>query len=299
MTVAVTLDSLVDRALLGLRGPDEAGQTVVLPSAVDASQSTWPVIDGVFRHDVLEFGSELVRVTALSDVTPEMTVQRGYNFSAAVAHPSNRVGVRQPSLPRVRIENAVLESFASLEANRVLPTVNAELAVSQPLSGRPVVEVPAEVREVLQVRGSDFTDVPNWRFLSDLPSSVVGSGQAVRLPRVPRFDSVLVTWTAPYRWSSWPNRPDGSATVEMIEGTEHLPAKYATAVMLSGREISRQEVDRAAEWNQAEPSRGGISTSFVRQVWQDYYRSLDEARRLNPLPTRIHVHRRQLLGMGR
>jgi hypothetical protein len=85
-------------------------------------------------------------------------------------------------------------------------------------------------------------------------------------------------------WSSHPTEPTESATVTLPEGAEDLPALYASAWAVSSREISRGEIDRAEEWNRSEPQRGGVSLSLSKMLWQNFYRSLDEVRRLSPLP---------------
>jgi hypothetical protein len=49
---------------------------------------------------------------------------------------------------------------------------------------------------------------------------------------------------------------------------------------VGGREISRQQLDRAEEWARTEPLRGNGGGALVRAKWQDFYRVLDEARRV-------------------
>lgn len=294
-TVTVTLGELVDRALLELQSPLETGAQVVMGSTalstVNATTMTLSGDQAANVTDVIEFGSELVLVTAKNtDPDPIYTVSRGYYGTTAAVHTAGTVGTLNPPWPRFRVADAVKRAFARLEAMG-LPL--RQTGTFNRTSETQYVEMPAATRRVLRVgyfapSTGRFFEMDRWRFFQDLPTTVISSGCIVRLPSyIADDDDLEITYVIPYRWSTHPADPDEDATISMPEGAEDLPPAYAVAWLLSAREVSRQSLSIAEEWNRAEPSRNGISLSLVRAKWQDFYRTLDEAKRLDPPP----VHR--------
>jgi hypothetical protein len=295
-TVTVTLGQLVDRALLELQGPAEQGRRVVLAesdnglTAVDGT--TFKLVEGtdgssVNPTDLIEFGSELLLVTAKTDdPEPLYTAARAYYQTTATTHASGTVGHLNPSHPRRRVAEGVRRSFARLEALGI-PFRTVDTFTRQ--EGYAYLEMPANTREVLQVLywGTDgrLRVLDGWRFFDTVPTGKFASGKALNVGYyVADEDELEIVYTTPYRWSSYPDEPDEDSTVEMREGSEDLPALYASAWSLSAREISRSELDRSEEWNRSEPQERGQSGALVRARWQEFYRALDEARRLDPPP---------------
>ena len=122
-----------------------------------------------------------------------------------------------------------------------------------------------------------------------IPTAKVASGKALRVASYVRdTDDLEVVYQAPYTWSTSPAFPLETATIEMPVGAEDLPAVYAEAWMVSGREVSRQQLDRAQDWENTEPVRGGQSGALVRAKWQEFYRALDEAKRVTQLSVVPH-----------
>jgi hypothetical protein len=295
-TVSVTLGTLIDRVALELTTPQEQGSTVQLPDALAAATTSVTLTGDASITDVIEFGPELVLVTNKSaDVDPIYTLARGYFQTTAQAHAALATGEVNPQWPRVKIGEAVKRSFARLESLGVQLTIS-EVMYPAPAwpetSTRQVLEVPAHTRSVVSV-WQGLYEVGGWEYVPDLPTSEYSTGKIVRLPRrAAEDDEFYVRYRVPFRWSSWPSAPSESSTVEMPEGTEDLPASYAVAWLTSSREISRSEIDRAEEWNRTEPTRNGISQAHVRARWQEFYRALDEARRLEPVAPRRSFRRR-------
>lgn len=285
----VTLGTFIDRALLELRSPSEVGHRVVLAGSISASDTELTLADAsaVQTSDRLEFGSELLLVTAkTSDPIPVLTVARGYFGSPAATHAAGDLGETNPTYPRIRVAEAIRRSFARLEALG-LPLIQSD-TFNRETDLRYVI-LPAETREVLRVSyigtNGKWLDLDRWEHVQNVPTGKVASGQMLAVPRIVMDDDDLeVVYRTPYRWSSYPVAAGETDTMSMQEGTEDLPAVYAAAWLVGAREISRQELDVATEWNQGEPSRGGVSMSLLRLKWQDFYRALDEASRLVPLP---------------
>lgn len=284
-TVSVTLGDLVDRATFELQGPNELALSTTATASMTTSSTSLTLADAsaVNVNDVLEIGSELVLVTAKSaDAVPVLTISRGYYQSTAAAHDSGDVVSVNPRHPRVRIADAVRRCFSRLESLG-LPLSSAATLNREP--GLKYAVVPEQVRDVLRVSymstDGKWWDLDKWEFVDDVPTGKVASGKLLRLPRyIMDDDDLEVVYRIPYRWSSHPAAPSESDTITMIEGSEDLPVLYAVAWLTARREISRTEIDRAEEWSAGEPSRGGVSSSVARLTWQEFYRSMDEARRL-------------------
>ena len=299
-TVTVTMSTLIDRALEELQGPAELGKRVVRTASLGVSDTTFTLSDSTPAiSDILEFGSELMLISGKSsDATPVFTVSRGYYQTAAAAHDANEVGYVNPQWNRKRVLGAVRRAFPRLEAlgvpliktTTLVPTATADDA------DKFVLRVPAETRDVWEVR-VDLADIgaEHWQFVEDIDTADYSTGKVVRLPIWADVDDTYtVVYRAPYRWSSYPADPEESSTIVVPEGADDLPAAYAVAWLVSAREISRSEIDRAQEWQASEPQRGGISAGVERMRWQAFYRALDEVRRMDPpLPRRPYVRRRR------
>ncbi|WP_116996201.1 hypothetical protein [Desertimonas flava] len=300
-TVTVAMGDLVDRALQEIQAYNEVGRAVVRTEAWGPTDTTCTLSspESVNVSDVIEFGNELVLVSGKSsDPTPIFTVSRGYYGTTAQSHNSNDPGLVNPQWNRQRVAGAVKRSFARMEALGIRLVLTETLAaISDPGATveswpRQILEVPAGTRSVLSVK-QDLYEIPNWEFLGNVDSTIHTSGRIVRMPRgVAEGDEFQVTYRMPYRWSSHPDEPTEAATIQIPEGAEDVPPAYAAAWLSSRREISRMEIDRLTEWQQGEAQRGGVSTSAQRALWQEVYRLIDEASRLEPEPNRRPLVRR-------
>jgi hypothetical protein len=297
-TVEVTLGELIDRTLLQIQSAPEQGGAVTIASDLPLSDNQFTLsssVDGMNVSDVVEFGTELMLVTGKSaDADPEYTVSRGYYQTEAMIHTAGDVGQVNPTWPRRRIAEGVRRCFTRLEALG-LPLFRSGLffpVESVADTSQLVLELPEATRDVLSVRYG-LSELARWHFVDDLPTSEYSSGKVVRLPRSTSTTAEFsVTYRIPYRWSTHPVVPGESATIDLPEGAEDLPCAYAVAWLVSAREVSRSDIDRAEEWSRSEPMRNGASQGVVRGLWQEFYRGLDEARRLDPpLPRRPFIRR--------
>lgn len=285
-TVTVTLGALVDKVLVDVQDPSTTPLHVVTATSLTSGAVTMTVTDAaaVNISDVLEIDSELLLVTGKNtDPIPVLTVARGYYGSVAASHSSASLAYVNPRHPRVRVAEAVKRCFTRLEGLG-LPMIESDTFNRE--AGYQYVEMPSKVRDVLRVgyvhpTSGRWFDVGAWAFIDSVPTSLAASGKILRLSRFPADDDdLIVTFQVPYRWSTFPTAPTETSTITLLEGTEDLPAVYAVAWLSARREVARQDIARAEEWNQGEPSRGGVSGSTVRVQWQEFYRALDEAKRL-------------------
>lgn len=289
----VQMSTLIDRALAEIQSPNEVSSLVTLNVPVSATTTQFDVTGTVAVTDVLEFGNELVLVTAVNDNIA--TVHRGYYKSAATTHAANALGLRNPQFARIRAQYAVEEAFARLEALGV-PLIKSQLVtpMASPFatSDRLILDPGEEVREVLRVRLGQY-DLDGWEFMDH--DATVASGNFIRMPpNVSLYadEQYTVISRCPYRWDSYPAAPTATSTMVVPESAEHLPSSYAAAWLCMGREVSRHDLDRVSEWVEGEPTRAGVSARMVQSKWQDFYRKLDEVRRLNPVPKRRPLVRR-------
>lgn len=298
-TVTVTLGGLIDRTLEEVQSAAELGRTAVRVEALGPTDTTCTFVDGSYvnRSDILEFDSELVLVTdKTADPTPVFTLSRGYYGTTAAAHNSNQVGTLNPQWNRKRVAGAVRRAFPRLEAYGVVVVETEKVVAIDEVGGngfRTVLPVPENCRTVLSVRDS-LVELERWEFLDDMPTVDYPTGKVIRLPwRARLADEFAVTYRIPYRWSTHPSEPDEDSTIVVPEGAEDLPASYAAAWLVGAREVSRSEIDRVGEWQGGEPMRGGVSGGVLRAMWQRFYQSLDEVRRLDPPQQRRPYIRRR------
>ncbi len=298
-TLTVTLEELVNRAQFDLIQPGGQGMQVVLadPLTADLTDKTFTLQDGggVNPTDIVEFGDELLLITAKTDdAVPVFTCARAYFNTKVSAHTNELVGHVNPTYPRIKIAEAIRRSFPRLEALGV-PLI--KVASKSRVEGYSYFEAPEDAREIYEILfwGSDGRLLPlgGWEFFPSLTQAKFSTGKSINLGNyVEDVDELEIVYRAAYRWSTHPLAPTPDATIEIPEGAEDLPLLYAAAWLASSREVSRSEIDRAEEWTQTAPLATGISSSVVKSKWQEFYRALDEARRLQPAPQRIHFRRR-------
>lgn len=301
-TTSVTLGTLVDRALYELEAPAERGAPLVMGSnhLENTTDTDFTLSVGeLSASDIVEFGSELVLVTAKSaDVTPIYTCSRAYYGTTAAIHAAASLGSKNPQFARRRVADAIDRALPRLEALGVPMIVSA--TVSR-VAGLRQVELPAAVRQVLQVLYVNTTsgrilELDGWFAYDTVPTAVSSTGKILMLPwYVLDDDDLHLVYSTPYAWTG--AYPDEAATVTLPVGAEELPSSYAAAMMIAGREVSRQELDRAEEFSRTSPLQQGSGGALVRATWQNFYRSLDEVRRVvqfevptvRPLRTRPKV----------
>lgn len=290
LTVTKSLDELIDATLQEVARYDERGYRVVLDGTgiATAGTTTCSLVDAtrISVSDTVEFGSELVLVTAKSaDPIPVLTIARGYDGTTAVAHAASSLGMVNPQFARNRVGKVVQQALTRMDAARVFTVLNATFNKTV---GAQYVEMPSATRNVIRVaifdtRTARFEDsIDGWQFFDNIPTTTVASGKIVRLPRyVMDDDDLVITYRVPYRWSSYPTAPSGTDTIILPEGAEDIPSIYASARLVSRRELSRIDIDRSEEWTQSQAVVQGVTSGLVRQCWTEFYKALDEARTLN------------------
>ena len=297
-TTTLTLAQLIDETLDQLYYEIEKPRPLLLGAAIDASQTTLTVASNAevaTITDLLEAGSELMLITAKTDdANPTFTVLRGYSRTDAVAHAKNDVVLVNPYWTRSAVTRA-LQRFFTGAAPVWLPLIRAEMmnTVEYAGVGQQLIPLDSDVIRVLEVRYQSPTsgrvvNLPGWRFEDNLPSAVVSSGMGLRVPStVSPSDDLLVSMSVRYAWSG----SGEDATVDVPAGCEDIPALYAAAVLASGREVSRLELDRLTEQSSEQAARTGSNVGLIRLKWQEVYRRLDEARRTISVPRPL-VYRR-------
>jgi hypothetical protein len=256
---------------------------------VNANDTTLTLVGNAEVGDYLEFpGGEVAAVVAKStDADPVYTLSRGLVGTPNVgAVPTNTSVARNPQFWRWEMRRHVLDWFNKAPALLPLSRV-MEITTAPP---DPVVELPSETIDVGAVEtwdGQRYRRVGGWRILHNVPSSVSSTTVALRLPASlvtwPSTPgrSILVTYHVRYQWTPGGKVPTSeSSTVSMNIGSEACPSLFAAAMLASGREYSRLQLDRAEEWFNEESVRSGANLRITTLLWQHYYRALDDARKV-------------------
>lgn len=290
-TVSLTMSDLIDETLdnlwrIGERpAPVVLGSNALTASSSDAtftlaSSTSW---NRVQETSVVEFGQELVLVTdKTDDATPVFTCIRGYEGTTVAAHAEDDVGTLNPSFPRHRIQRRIQQSIRRLDAFIPL-TASSTFSVTTDTQR---VIMPATTVDVLRVavvaeETGRWWDIDGWKFVDDVPTTLVSTGKLLSTPRfISNDDTLYVVYQKLHEWSD--ATPDEESTISVLVGAENLPASYASAYLMARREVGRLELDRSEEWHQQEVLRGGSNVGLIRDLWAQFYRELDEAKRLYP-----------------
>lgn len=283
-TTTLNIPELVEETLATLyRATERPRETTVGATALSSGTDTSMTVadpDIVSRTHLLEFeDGEQVKVSAKSD-TDVLTVSRGYNNTPATAggHATGDRVLINPTWGYLEVDRWVRRFFDTV-GNTYLPLVTTEAMYREP--GLQYVTLPDAVDEVVQVRAESidgrFVDVAGWQQEKYLPAEVVATGHALRVSRlIGDDDELLVTYTGVY---------DTSADdIVFPVGASDLPVLWASAYAVGRREVSRVDLDTIEEWNQAAAIRNGQNLRLLRELWGEFYRRLDEARKLQEVP---------------
>ncbi len=288
-TTTLTLGGLIDDTLEMLyRASERPFQVDVGSDALDSATDTQLTVSDASRvqqTDILEFGDEMCLVTGKSsDVTPVVTVARGYaGTTASSGHATGTVALINPPWPRSSISSYVQRGIGSLLNSQLPATTVESMTRTTDMQYIVMPELTMRVYSVRHLIGQTgrIIDLGGWQFEQDMPTGLISSGKALRLPTsVENNDSVIVMYQLPYTF----NGSGETATIAIPLGAEDIPALWAAAYSVSRREISRMDVDKIEEWNQDAAMRQGVNLRWARELWGEVYRRVDEAKSMQNLP---------------
>lgn len=300
---AVTWQTLIDDALDLLYRDDERPQQTTLSANATSSDTTLALTAGLTINtpELLEAGQELMLATGGTSTAP--VVARAYAATAAAAHTSGDVIYKAPQWSRYKVGKAIWRCLSG-PVTAALPSVSTE--VITPTDNQYYIPVSGSIVDILRVGyfhpwNYSWIEISDFKLVDYLPTSGitgVTTGAMMTIPRGLPFPQgsgsnpvdLYVTYRQTYTWSGGARTPVvETETVTLPYGAEDLLPLYAAAYMVSGREISRLELDKVEEWNRDEPLRTGTNYRTVNQRWQEFYRRIDEVRRL--YPNRVPRHR--------
>lgn len=278
-TETITVGDLVGRTLDILHRHTERPQTRAV-SGVTSTQLTMADTLGLATGTLLEATYELLRVSSVSGTT--VNLERAYGGTPSAGNAFTSVA-KDPLWARHSVVRAISDHLAGLYAQ--VPLVkNAEVTVAEgrqfiDLTALPDFWTPIRVGFFSATTGA-FIDLPGWEFVDDIAAAAFpGVTRLLTLPGgLVTGEKVTVTYRALYTGVSY-TTPNDAATVTVPLGARDLPALGAAARLLSNREVSRAEIDRVEEWTQEAAIRGGWTLRAVNQLWQEYYRRVDEVSR--------------------
>lgn len=311
LTISKTLSDLTEETLSSLYRLVERPTTILLGanaltvSPADTTFTLATVTDEnvVNIGDTVEFERELlfVRDKSGSPGSVTFTAVRAAFGSTIAAHSTAVAGLVNPPFPRWRVQQTILRAFTKLDiwVPQVVTTSMNKLA------GYNILNLPADTMEVYRIGyfgyAGSFNELGGWRFFADstgaaidivqagVTATITPTAQFVRLPGgVGDTDDLAVTYQLPWAFSS--ATPAEGDTVNLPRGGDNIPASYAAAYLAARREIGRAELDNSDEFPKLATAQ--FAGSMIRDLWQQYYRELDEARRLyRPPRTRPFITR--------
>jgi len=295
-TTILTLGDLVDETLSNMYRGSERPRPVVIGSTAlsSTSDTTFTVDDSTLipPTTIVEApDGEQMLVTAISDdATPVVTVMRGYNNTTAASDwPTNTVLLVEPRWGRQDVIRWLQRWFAG-PGNSYFPTITSQVMNRE--DGLQWIEMPADTMRVIRVRHYStvtgrIVDIGGWQLEERVPTEVQGgistTGTVLRVPsNIWDEDELIVEWIEPNSWVL--NQGGEYATNTVPVGAEDLPVLYAAAYGIARREVTRVELDKVQEWNQEQAARAGINLRLLRDMWGEYYRRVDEARKIQVVP---------------
>jgi hypothetical protein len=282
-TTTLTFSDLVNEVLATLyRGTQRPHQTTVGATALTASMSdvsvTFSAPDDFEAPVLIEIDEEQLLITA-KDGSDVFTVVRAYNNTELAVHITGDTVLKSPQWGRSEVEDWVKRYFKTV-GSTYFPAVTSQLMYRE--TDEQWVEIPASAQRVIAVRHQVFqsgrvVDITGWQHERYLPGNVVTSGQLLRLPSTIGNDDELIV--------SWIGQHDTTGlTIEAPIGTEDLAVLWASAYAVMRREVSRIDLDVITEWNKNQAISNGMNIRLARELWGEFYRRLDEARKIFDLP---------------
>lgn len=289
----ITLEELVEDTLSTVYHDSERPLRVAVGSSPLATSSSTTFTLAIAPSslavtDLLEFGEELMVVTAISaDADPVYTVTRGYAGTTALGGVATGEYIsKQPLWPRIRVRDAILQYFK----RDVLPAITSE-QYNIDSSTIQQITLPANTMRVLAVRFSNpldgrIIDLPYWQFEDYLPAVIASTGKALRVSKtIVLADEIIVTRRIPWEFvTSQDLNPAAGDSILMPYGSQNLPVLYATAYLLSGREVKRSDLSSVGEYTQETAIRNGTNIRLVAARWKEFWAAVDDARSVQVIP---------------
>lgn len=289
--VTLTMSELIDEVLEQLYRQSERpyqaafGSDGLTGSAADVTFTLTNFVNFSVT-DVIEAGSELILITAKTvDADPIFTGARAYLGTTVAAHVAGDTVLKNPEWNRTKIQRYI-ERFYKGPANTYIPNITSSSLNRE--DDLQYVALAATVIKVLEVRHYNaqtgrIIDLGGWRFEENLPVAEFSTTKALRVSSaVGNDDDLIVTYQTAYTWSVTP--PTEAATISSPLGSEDLPVLWTAAYCVTRHEVTRMELDKVEEWNQEQATKLGVNLRMVNTLWGEFYRRLDEVRKVQYIP---------------
>lgn len=269
MTTAATIINRASRQLLS--GTVEERNK--LASTLDGSTTTVAMsydLGGIRPGSVFEIESEQFYVWEADTNAKTVTVERGFNGTAATSHSSGTIATLSPRFPRAQMFDALNSDIDELSstANGLFRVVTVDLTYNGSdrqinLTGATNVIDLIDVR--LRYTSDDYPVIRNTRLQRDLPTSDFPSGFAIV------FDEECMAGTIRVRYKTSFTR----ATSESSDLTTNcgLPATCDDLVelgviikMMGGREMKRSFIESQSDTRRADEVPPGSSRDSIANI---------------------------------
>lgn len=293
----ITMSTLIDEVLDIMYRPVERPRQVEATAAITDSDSSL-IADSVSAAnlaatDLLEFGRELMLVTAVAGTT--ITVSRGYNGTTAAAHAINSLGNINPLYPRHLVDREIRKCVRN-SMQKELPCILSETVVPNTTNNEEAMRwIDDSWIDILDVRYVETTTFRvtklrgNWYLEDWLPDDVSPTGKSLRVPRGYWDKDLIVTYTALYTWTAGATLEADTLSIPLMAAD--LPVLFAVARLSTGSEVSRQEFDQIEEWPNQERNQRSANIRLLQALWGQYYQQLDTAKGMQSIPLRKSYQR--------
>lgn len=318
--IPTTWNALIEDSLGLLYRSQDRPLSVFLASAIAGATNpvtfTLTDVSSVNPGMVVELGQELMLVTGKStDSTPILTCQRGW-YGSPIRSAGGNIGdqiIVNPTFPRYHLANNVVKCLQGPMTVNIPEVVSY---ITQATTNQFYLNLPTDcikpVRlayRIVYTSGGTypfqaFQDLSGWHYDADLPTGpdaygnvTFPTGKIINIPpqlaiigvNAPTSNvDMFVTYERQYQWTpaaggATTNKPNlETDTVNLPLGGEDLPAMYAAYYEVSGREISRLQVDRLEQWQQEASVRTGVSIRMIQAWQQQFTQRMEDAKKIKP-----------------
>jgi hypothetical protein len=267
-----TVGTVVDRTLRQLMSGtvEERNKTVGALTATSTSVVFQYELGGLRQGGVIQIDNELMYVWEVSQGSKSVTVERGWNGTAAVAHAASSVTIVDPRFPRAQVLEAINAEIDDLSSpmNGLYQIKSLELnyngtwnMINLPTTDKIIDLVSVTVRYI----ATDYPKITRCRLIRDLPNDDFNAGYAIRFDEQVRAGRMIVVYKAPFT-----NVTTEAQNLQNISGfpttAEDILMMGAQIRLVSPREVKRNFTESQGDTRRSEEVPTGSVSSSINNI---------------------------------